>query len=160
MSKRSKKAPVVEGLIKERRPNGRNIYDGAARRELVRLCSEPGVSISMTALLNGLNANVLRRWIEENKRDPGWFNRCKSNDRASVTNKEISRAAPANVVTNAAKPMPALMLPIKLAKTSVAPALPSINPSMIEVELTHGRVRLHGVDAAMLATVFNLLSVA
>jgi hypothetical protein len=31
---------------------------------------------------------------------------------------------------------------------------------MIEVELTHGRVRLHGADAAMLATVFNLLSAA
>jgi transposase-like protein len=158
MSKRSKKAPVVEGLIKERRPNGRNIYDGAARRELVRLCSEPSVSISMTALLNGLNANVLRRWIEENKRDPGWFNRCKSNDRASAINKEISSAAPANVVTNAAKPMPALMLPVTLAETAVA--TPSIIPSMIEVELTHGRVRLHGVDAAMLATVFNLLSAA
>jgi transposase-like protein len=158
MSKRSKKAPVVEGLIKERRPNGRNIYDGAARRELVRLCDEPGVSISMTALLNGLNANVLRRWIDENKRDPAWFNRCKSNNRASATNKEISRAAPANGVTNAAKPMPASMLPVKLAETAVA--LPSINPSMIEVELSHGRVRLHSVDAAMLATVFNLLSAA
>jgi hypothetical protein len=112
----------------------------------------------MTALLNGLNANVPRCWIKDNKRDPARFNRCKSNDRASAINKEISRAAPANVFTKAAKPMPALMLPVKLAETAIA--LPSINPSMIEIELTHGRVRLHGVDGAMLATVFNLLSAA
>jgi transposase-like protein len=83
MSKKSKKAPVVEGLIKELRPNGCNIYDGAARRELVRLYGEPGVLISMTALLNGLNANVLGRLINENKRDPAWFNRRKSNNNAS-----------------------------------------------------------------------------
>jgi hypothetical protein len=56
--------------------------------------------------------------------------------------------------------MPALMLPVKVLKTPIAVATPSINPSMIEVELTHGRVRLHGADAAMLATVFNLLSAA
>jgi hypothetical protein len=31
---------------------------------------------------------------------------------------------------------------------------------MIEVELAHGRVRLHGADATTLATVFNLLSAA
>jgi transposase-like protein len=155
MSKRPKKAPVVEGLIKERRPNGRNIYDGAARRELVRLCSEPGVSISMTALLNGMNTNVLRRWIDENKRDPAWFNRRKSNDHGT---KEIPLAPLVSTGKPKTKPMPALMLPVKLAKTSVA--LPSISPSMIEVELTHGRVRLHGADATMLATVFNLLSAA
>jgi transposase len=157
MRKRSKKAPIVEGLIKERRPNGRNIYDGAARRELVRLCSEPGVSISMTALLNGMNTNVLRRWIDENKRDPAWFNRRKSNDRGT---KEIPLAPLVSTVKPKTKPMPALMLPVKLANTPVAAATPSTGPSMIEVELTHGRVRLHGVDAAMLATVFNLLSAA
>jgi transposase len=157
MSKRPKKAPVVEGLIKERRPNGRNIYDGAARRELVRLCSEPGVSISMTALLNGMNTNVLRRWLDENKRDPAWFNRRKSNDHGT---KKIPLAPLVSTGKPKTKPMPALMLPVKLAKTSVALALPSISPSMIEVELTHGRVRLHGADATMLATVFNLLSAA
>jgi transposase len=157
MSKRPKKAPVVEGLIKERRPNGRNIYDGAARRELVRLCSEPGVSISLTALLNGMNTNVLRRWIDENKRDPVWFNRRKSNDRGT---KEIPLAPLVSTGKPKAKPMPALMLPVKVLKTPIAVATPSINPSMIEVELTHGRVRLHGADAAMLATVFNLLSAA
>jgi hypothetical protein len=52
------------------------------------------------------------------------------------------------------------MSPVKVIKTPVAVATPSINPSMIEVELTHGRVRLHGVDATMLATVFTLLSAA
>jgi transposase-like protein len=78
MSQGSKSAPVVLGLIKEQRANLRSIYDKAARRELVRLCGEPGVSISKTALVNGLNTNVLRCWLYENVRDPVWFNRRRS----------------------------------------------------------------------------------
>jgi transposase len=61
MSSGSKNAPVVARLIKSQKANGRNIYAGAARRELVPLCGEPGVSISKTALVNGINTNVLRR---------------------------------------------------------------------------------------------------
>jgi transposase-like protein len=51
----------VAGLIKSQNAIGRNIYDGAAQRELVRLCGEPGVSISKTALVNGINTNVLSK---------------------------------------------------------------------------------------------------
>jgi transposase len=158
MSRAAKSAPVVTGLIKEHRANGRNIYDGAARRELVRLCSEPGVSISKTALLNGINTNVLRRWIDENKRDPVWFNRRKSNDRAS---KSTAISESFTVKSAKAKPVPTVMLPIEMSKAvkpAAPPAVPSSVAPMIEVELAHGRVRLHGADATMLATVFSLLS--
>ena len=34
------------------------------RRELVRACMEPGTSISGIALANGVNANLLRKWIQ------------------------------------------------------------------------------------------------
>jgi hypothetical protein len=156
----SKKAPVVEGLVKERRPNGRNIYDSAARRELVRLCAEPGVSISMTALANGMNTNVLRRWIDENKRDPVWFNRRKSNVRITKELPDKSKAAPINVFRPKTTPMSALMLPVEMAKVPLAVQTPLGGSPVIEVDLPHGRVRLHGADATMLATVFNLLSAA
>jgi hypothetical protein len=82
MSGGSKSAPLVDGLIKSHKAHGRNIYDGAAWRELVRLCGEAGVSISKTALVNGIHTNVLSRWIDENKRDPVWFNCRKSKERA------------------------------------------------------------------------------
>lgn len=32
---------------------------------LVAACSRPGVSIASVALANGINANLLRRWIEQ-----------------------------------------------------------------------------------------------
>jgi hypothetical protein len=93
-----------------------------------------------------MNTNVLWRWIEENKRDPARCNRRKFNDRGT---KEVPLAPLVSTGKPKAKPMPALMLPVMLAETAVA--LPSISPSMIEVELIHGRVRLHSADATMLA---------
>jgi transposase-like protein len=35
------------------------------RARVVAACREPGVSVSAVALANGLNANLLRRWIKE-----------------------------------------------------------------------------------------------
>ena len=34
------------------------------RAELVRACSEPGISVSGIALANGINANLLRKWMQ------------------------------------------------------------------------------------------------
>lgn len=165
MGNGTKSAPVVIGLVKERTASGRNIYDGAARRELVRLCGEPGVSISRTALVNGINTNVLRRWIDENARDPVWFNRRKSNDLGS---KKTAMNESFTIKSAKAKLMPTVMLPIEITQTGTAKAAEHVTPParslsiapMIEVELAHGRVKLHGADATMLAAVFNLLSAA
>jgi len=33
------------------------------RSELVRACSEPGISVAGIALANGVNANLLRKWM-------------------------------------------------------------------------------------------------
>jgi hypothetical protein len=49
---------------------------------------------------------------------------------------------------------------VKTAEPAAPLAVPLPVAPMIEVELAHGRVRLHGADATMLATVFNLLSAA
>jgi len=39
---------------------------------LIAACSRPGVSIALVALANGINANLLRRWIEQSgQRSPG-----------------------------------------------------------------------------------------
>ena len=38
------------------------------KTQVVRACRQPGVSIAAVALANGLNANMLRRWVVEGER--------------------------------------------------------------------------------------------
>lgn len=54
---------LVPNLVCGHRRNGRSVYDREAKRELVRRCLQPGVSLAATALAHGLNANLLRRWV-------------------------------------------------------------------------------------------------
>ena len=50
--------------------DGRCLYDPEAKRELVRVCLQPGASIAKVALEHGVNANLLRKWIDR-YREPG-----------------------------------------------------------------------------------------
>ena len=43
--------------------DGRCLYDPEAKRELVRICLQPGISVAKVALEQGINANLLRKWI-------------------------------------------------------------------------------------------------
>lgn len=54
---------LVAGLVRGQKRNGRCVYDKQAKRELVRRCQQPGVSVAAMALAHGLNANLLRKWI-------------------------------------------------------------------------------------------------
>ena len=47
--------------------NGRRRYDAASKARLVAASLEPGVSVSRLALDNGINANLLRKWIKQAK---------------------------------------------------------------------------------------------
>jgi transposase len=58
-----KSVEVVEGLVVRAPPGGRRTYSVAAKRALVQSCFRPGVSVASTALANGINANLLRRWM-------------------------------------------------------------------------------------------------
>lgn len=54
---------LVEGLILKPATNGRCTYSKTAKQALVELCKQPGVSVAALALAHGINANLLRRWI-------------------------------------------------------------------------------------------------
>ena len=55
---------MVDGLVVRASPDGgRRTYSADAKRTLVRLCLQPGVSVAALALSHGINANLLRRWI-------------------------------------------------------------------------------------------------
>ncbi len=43
----------------------RGRYSDEFKRNVIAACKQPGVSTAAVALANGLNANLLRRWISE-----------------------------------------------------------------------------------------------
>lgn len=47
--------------------DGRKRYDPYAKNALVLACLKPGVSVAAMALRNGINANLLRKWIQMHK---------------------------------------------------------------------------------------------
>jgi|SRR5579862_6539399 len=54
---------LVPNLIRGHKSNGRSMYHAEAKRELVRRCLQPGVSLAATAVAHGLNPNLLRKWV-------------------------------------------------------------------------------------------------
>jgi len=46
-----------------RRANRR--HGAEFKEQVIRACGQPGVSVASVALANGLNANMLRRWVSE-----------------------------------------------------------------------------------------------
>ncbi|PLC05701.1 hypothetical protein CY658_01125 [Variovorax sp. RO1] len=55
---------TIETTVKGDRRRRRRHTD-EFKSNLVAACSRPGVSIASVALANGINANLLRRWIEQ-----------------------------------------------------------------------------------------------
>ena len=59
------KSRLSRSLVVGHRSNGRCRYDPEAKRELVKACLQPGVSVARMALEHGINANLLRKWINQ-----------------------------------------------------------------------------------------------
>jgi len=57
----------MHGLSQARR--SRRTHSAAFKAEVLQACSQVGVSIASVALAHGLNANLVRRWM--NERDAG-----------------------------------------------------------------------------------------
>lgn len=58
---------LVGRLVVGRKSDGRCKYDPLAKTEVVRACLQPGVSVARVAMQCGVNANLLRRWIEQHQ---------------------------------------------------------------------------------------------
>ncbi len=59
------KRRLSRSLVVGQRSNGRCRYDPEAKRELVEACLQPGVSVARMALEHGINANLLRKWVNQ-----------------------------------------------------------------------------------------------
>lgn len=53
----------VDGLVIGKRRDGKHYYNEHAKRRLFAVCARSGASVSAVAMANGINPNVLRRWL-------------------------------------------------------------------------------------------------
>lgn len=128
-----KSADVVAELIVKRGPNGRCTYNVVAKRALAQLCKRPGVSVARLALTHGVNANLLRKWMNE-------FGEAEA---------AVAEPAPPKSAGQA-------LLPVT---TSSAARGTMSAPSFIEMEFAAARIRVHGaVDARALGVVLDCLA--
>lgn len=51
--------------VKAPKRRERRRHSDEFKRQVVAACRQPGVSMAAVALANGLNANLLRRWVNE-----------------------------------------------------------------------------------------------
>jgi len=136
--------PRIEGLIVGHKADGRCIYSKAGKTALVQACLHPGVSVAASALANGVNANLLRKWIRQHE----------GGCHAGQVSKRSQRS-------------PDVLLPIQLSEppraacTSTQVAVKSLarTQSVIEIEYAGARVLLRGeVNAQQLGVVLTCLA--
>jgi len=98
----------------------RGRYSEDFKRQVVTTCLEPGVSTAAVALANGLNANLLRRWVVEATQRNGSL-RSKARTLAPIHHHRS-------------------FIPVKFDPTPPAPAAV---PADIRLELQHGATTVH-----------------
>lgn len=93
------------------------------RAAVIEACRQPGVSVSAVALANGLNANMLRKWVNDAEQ---------ADRRAPAGSMELTRCAPAEPSTGFVPlQLPAPSVPseirieVKRAGTSISVSWPS-----------------------------------
>jgi len=122
---------LVPNLLRGHKSDGRCVYAEAAKQELVRRCQQPGVSLARTAMLHGVNANLLRKWVSQ-----------------------ADNPRPSRRKRLAASPAPTL-LAVKTVELS-APA--EASRGYVELIVAGGTLRLHGrIDPQTLSVALECL---
>lgn len=121
---------------------GRRTYSLDYKLDVVRQCSEPGLSVAAVAMRNGINANLVRRWMVRQRRE----------------------------LMAASTKLQSAMLPVALEATPPLPVAPNAgddasskrkrtSAATIEIELYGARIHLRGgVDADALRSVLDVLA--
>lgn len=148
----------IEGLIVGRKGDGRSIYSAAGKRALIHACLQPGISVAGSALVNGVNANLLRKWIRQFQ-----------SKGLAIGHQQRTHRSSAPTMTNRHPLVP--LLPIQLTdpepraetipeRTAAKPApLPGAQDHSIEIEIAGAKLILRGsVDARQLRLVLSCLA--
>ena len=140
-------AEVVAGLVVGHKRDGRCVYSREGKRALVQLSLRRGASVARIAQHHGVNANLLRKWI----------------DAFQGRSREVSGHA-------GSAPMPQLLPIIEIGSSpamrrSVSsgsqsdPLAGSLDRGFIELEIRGMKMRVHGeVSTAQLEAVLGVVS--
>lgn len=113
--------------------NGKRRYAAPFKTWVIEQCLRPGVSLAGVALANGLNTNVVRKWVAQHK---------------------VGNGLPGTVEFLPVRVDAAVMLP---APAPMAP--PMVKAGLIELEIHGARLKLHGaVDGERLRAVLDTLA--
>ena len=142
-------AEKIDGLIVGRKRDGRNIYSGAGKRALIHACLQPGISVAGSALANGVNANLLRKWIQRYQGRPS------SKEPATQSNHRPLPLLPIQLSEPSPVSKAERNAPIAIDATRTVAA----QSNQIEIEIAGARVTLRGyVDAKQLRLVLTCLA--
>lgn len=124
---------------------GRRTYTPQYKADVVKRCSEPGVSVAGVALAHGINANLVRRWIVHDRRTLSG-----ALAKPQVALLPVTIEAAMSVQAQDAGTVTAIDTPRKQRSSGTA---------VIEVELYGARIHLRGgVDAQALCTLLDVLA--
>ncbi len=90
---------------------------------VIEACRQPGVSIAAVALANGLNANMLRKWVNEADRAGRGETGCGSQIAPRAHSEPIPGFVPLSLPTPAAQPD--IRIKVKRAGTVISVTWPS-----------------------------------
>ena len=117
--------------------NGKRVYVHEFKLALVRRCLQPRVSVAAVALEHGVNANLLRKWIDKH--------------RGEVVVENAPVLLPVSIDAGDA--------PSPVTTPAAAWPMPGQSCGSIEIEAFGARVTLHGeIDAQQLRLVLDALA--
>jgi transposase len=138
-----------EHLVIRKKRDGRCVYSREGKRALVEACLRPGVSVARIALLHGVNANVLRKWITHHHQ---WQDKPDSVHTAHAID-SAHASSPVNITPPALRTpsnIPALV-PVQITPATDRPSAPPAAPvsaanatSPMVIELYGARILIEG----------------
>ena len=132
--------------------DGKRLFDKRDKQRLIEACLQSGVSIASMALRAGMNANLLRRWIDEHQQKQRVTKATPISEDAMafVPIVEIARADPAPQLPR---------LPPPHRETTRIPQHPAA-PSRLTVDLPNGitlRLECGAQDATLVSAMIETL---
>jgi transposase-like protein len=101
------------------KPAGRRTHRRHAaefKAQVIEACQHPGVSVAAVALANGLNANMLRKWVRAHREE------CRGTPQVALPGAPPSALVPVTVA--ASVPAPDIRLDVRRGGTTVQMAWP------------------------------------
>ena len=134
------------------RRDGKRRFDKRDRQRLIEACLQPDVSVAGMALRAGVNANLLRRWIDEHQQE-------QRGTRATPVSENVTAFVPIVEIARAdlQPPLPRLAPPRREATR--VPQHPAA-PSRLTVEMPNGitlRLECGAQDATLVSAMIETL---